>query len=444
MTRILVIGGGISGAAAARLARKRGFDVRISDRSVIADDKRRQLIAEGIDVSDGGHLETHLDGVSRVILSPGVRADHILCKIAKARAIPMESEINFALAGYSGNLVVVTGTNGKSTTVSMAGHIVEKSGVDVSVGGNLGDPPSDMIARGDLKSNLVLELSSYQLEQSHGHPAVAAAITSFSNDHVDRHGSLEAYFSAKWKVFDWVMPGGLCIMTEEVSRFADGFRKTRRKDVDWIVVPGFDPGSRAPDFVNQAGVPGRHNEINAEISVLLAAKVLGNNDYAALARTLNDFQGLPYRCQFVGLVGGHPVYNDSKSTNCESTVAALAGMKSPVILMMGGKGKGESYLPVIAWKDRVAALICFGESGQSIANELSLPLGAAHVETATHHSMRQAVRDAVTRARALNCGILFSPGCASFDEFRNFEHRGQDFNDAIAAIIEEPGRNRKD
>jgi UDP-N-acetylmuramoylalanine--D-glutamate ligase len=233
-------------------------------------------------------------------------------------------------------------------------------------------------------------------------------------------------------------------MTEEVSRFADGFRKTRRKDVDWIVVPGFDPGSRAPDFVNQAGVPGRHNEINAEISVLLAAKVLGNNDYAALARTLNDFQGLPYRCQFVGLVGGHPVYNDSKSTNCESTVAALAGMKSPVILMMGGKGKGESYLPVIAWKDRVAALICFGESGQSIANELSLPLGAAHVETATHHSMRQAVRDAVTRARALNCGILFSPGCASFDEFRNFEHRGQDFNDAIAAIIEEPGRNRKD
>ena len=159
---------------------------------------------------------------------------------------------------------------------------------------------------------------------------------------------------------------------------------------------------------------------------------------------IDDFKGLPFRCQLVGTLEGHPVFNDSKSTNCESTVAALAGIKAPVVLMMGGKGKGESYLPVIAWRQNVAALVCFGESGQSIADELSLALKATGIDTTTHRSMREAAADAVAKSRRLNCGILFSPGCASFDEFRNFEHRGQEFNDAIAACIEGPqsrGRN---
>ncbi|NDE14908.1 UDP-N-acetylmuramoyl-L-alanine--D-glutamate ligase [bacterium] len=438
MIRVLVIGGGISGLAAARLAKKRGFEVRISDRSVIPEETRHTLTSAGIEVADGGHLPSHLDQVTRVILSPGVRADHLLCKLAAERGIPMESEIDFALDGYSGRLVAVTGTNGKSTTVSMTGHILDRCGIDVSVGGNLGDPPSDMIARGDLKSNLVLEISSYQLEQSSPHPAVAAAITSFSNDHVDRHGTLEAYFAAKWKVFDWVIPGGLCVMTDEVARFANRFGKIRRQDVRWVVVPGFAHDARAAEFVREARVSGRHNEINVEISVQLAAQLTGNLDYPVLARMIEDFRGLPFRCQLLGTLAGHSVFNDSKSTNCESTVAALAGMKSPVVLMMGGKGKGESYLPVLAWKQHVAALVCFGESGQSIADELSLDLRAAGIETTTRRGMREAIDDAVSHARRLDCGILFSPGCASFDEFRNFEHRGQDFNDAIAAFIEGP------
>lgn len=436
MKCILVIGGGVSGLAAARLALKRGFRARISERGMIDTARKAELAQLGIDVMDGGHQESHLEGITTVVLSPGVRPDHPLCVAARARKLPQLSEIDFALADYNGHLIVVTGTNGKSTTVSMAGHILQASGVPVSVGGNLGIPPSDMAAEGALKANLVLELSSYQLEQSEIHPAIAAAFTSFSNDHVERHGSLGAYMVAKWRIFDWVVPGGLCVLTSDVSEAARIHGMKRRSDVDWIEVPGFDLGAQPAPFVGEAGVNGRHNEINAEIAVHLASRATGNEDFRRLAKHLHDFRGLPYRCQKVGAINGHAVINDSKSTNCESTVAALAGLDVPVVLLMGGKGKGESYAPVLTRRSGIKALVCFGESGQSIANELSLTLRADGISTTTHRSMKDAVRDALGLARQFNCGILFSPGCASFDEFRNFEHRGQEFNDAISGLVD--------
>lgn len=416
--RILILGGGVSGLAAARLARKIGFLVRISDRTVMPAEKKSSLLALGIEVADGGHDDLHLNGVTAVVVSPGVRADHPLCQVARKANIPIHSEIDFALQHYGGRIVAVTGTNGKSTTVSMIGHILDRLGIEVSVGGNLGDPPSAMVYRDDLKPTLVLELSSYQLEQSAPHPAEAAAFTSFSNDHIERHGTLAAYMAAKWRVFDWVKPGGVCLLTKDVAIAAKSCGMVRRNDVTWVEVAG------------------RHHEINAEISTRVVAHLMQRSDLDALAAFLSNFQGLPFRCELIGTIAGRPVINDSKSTNCESTCAALAGLIEPAILLMGGKGKGESYRSVTTWAGQIHILICFGESGQSIADELFLPLKGLGTETVFFPTMREAALHAARMAKQHRCGILFSPGCASFDEFRNFEHRGQEFNDVIHGTLD--------
>ena len=326
--RILIIGGGVSGIAAAQLARRIGFAVRISDRAVMPAEKKASLVAQGIEIKDGGHNDSHLADVNLVMISPGVRADHPLLLLAQKANLPVESEIDFALQNFHGRLVAVTGTNGKSTTVSMIGHILDRLEIKSSVGGNLGDPPSAMVLRGDLQSTLILELSSYQLEQSHSHPADAAAFTSFSNDHIERHGTLAEYMAAKWRVFGWVKPGGVCLLTKDVSEAAKSCGMVRRTDVTWIEVSG------------------QHNEINAGISVQVVAHLMQRTDFKTLGSLLADFRGLPFRCEVAGTINGNSVVNDSKSTNCESTCAALAGLKAPMILMMGGKGKGESYLSV--------------------------------------------------------------------------------------------------
>lgn len=418
MRRVLIIGGGVSGLAAAQLAHKIGYSVRISDRAVMPVEKKSSLTAQGIEIKDGGHDESHLADMDLVVISPGVRPDHPLLVLAQKQNLPVESEIDFALRNFHGRLVAVTGTNGKSTTVSMIGHILDRLGIKSSVGGNLGDPPSAMVLRGDLQSTLVLELSSYQLEQSQAHPAEAAAFTSFSNDHIERHGTLEAYMAAKWRVFDWVKPGGVCLLTKDVSAAAKSCGMVRRSDLTWIEVSG------------------QHNEINAGISIHVVAHLMQRTDLDRLGSFLSDFKGLPFRCEIVGTINGRPVINDSKSTNCESTCAALGGLKSPVILMMGGKGKGESYQSVTTWADHIHALVCFGASGQSIADELSLPLGDLGKDTWVFPTMDEAVQHAGAAARQSGCGVLFSPGCASFDEFRNFEHRGMEFNSTISGALD--------
>jgi UDP-N-acetylmuramoylalanine--D-glutamate ligase len=413
-TSAVVIGGGVSGIAAARLAASRGMKVAISDRTDMDPALKSQLEAAGISCFDGGHSSNHLDGAELVLLSPGVRADHPLLLEAKKRLLPVRSEIDFALQGFSGRLIGVTGTNGKSTTVSMLGHLLGKLAIPVSVGGNIGDPPSDMVMRGELKSNVVLELSSYQLEQSRTLRSDVAIFSSFSHDHLERHGSVQAYFQAKWRLFDGIKPGGLCLMTADVAEVAEKFNLRIPAYSHQIVIPGIRSASTA--------------EINSRLAILAAKHLESQFEEEELLATLADFRGLPYRCERIGQIEGHSVINDSKSTNCESTCAALAGIATgtQIILMMGGKGKGESYRDILASKDKINLLICFGASGQIIADELS-----SVMKTKVFPGMREAVAFAAKSARSAGCGLLFSPGCASFDEFRNFEHRGQEFNHAV-------------
>ncbi len=404
----LVIGAGVSGLGAAKFLRGKGDDVRVSERSHLDHAKLHEFAKLGVEVKDGGHDVAHLDGMEKIVLSPGLPATHPLLIAARARKLPMVSEIDLALECYRGKVIAVTGTNGKSTTCAMLGHLLAKLDCLVGVGGNFGDPPTAMLAEGRTPEFLVLELSSYQLEQSLRVRPEAAVFTSFSYDHLARHGSLQAYFAAKWKVFEQQTAGQIAVLPAYIDAIAE-------KD-----------GLRFPAGVNVVHADGAHNALNANFATTVAGHLLGK-DPKTLLPLLADFRGLPHRCEPVGTVPGGPVVNDSKSTNVESTLVALHSMDRPVILMMGGQGKGEPYSPILAEKTKIARLITFGASGKEIADQLRGELPVHEFPT-----LAAALDEIGGILKKHAHGVLFSPGCASFDEFRNYEHRGEVFRTAMA------------
>jgi UDP-N-acetylmuramoylalanine--D-glutamate ligase len=447
MTKWLIIGAGVSGLGAAKFLRQRGDDVRVSDGKKLARDKAAEFIRIGADLRDGGHDPSHLDEIERVVLSPGLKDDHPLITLARQRGLPLVSEIDLAMPHARGPVVGVTGTNGKSTVCAMLGHILERAGKSVSVGGNFGDPPTAMLAEERLGEYLVLELSSYQLEQSQSVHCDAALFTSFSHDHLARHGSLEGYLAAKWRLFDQLKPDGLVVLPKYIADLAQskGLRLpphrvliergdgTPHDDTVVLTPTGRLKAQTSPeiDFV-ALGVTSPHNQLNAAMALFAAARITGQN-LSKLAPLIGGFEGLPHRCELVGhRPSGAPVINDSKSTNVESTLVALAGVAGPVILMMGGIGKGEPYAPILAERAKIAALVTFGTTGPEIAAHLKRDL-----KTYEFTTLAEAMRGIGGILERHPGALLFSPGCASFDEFENYAARGDSFRRGIQSCLKQ-------
>jgi UDP-N-acetylmuramoylalanine--D-glutamate ligase len=457
----LVIGAGVSGLGAAQYLAARGFKVRVSERGKVAAEKLSSWSSLGVDLRDGGHDASHLEGVSLVVLSPGLPAQHPLLLEARARRVPLVSEIDLALAEYdgsaAGSVLAVTGTNGKSTTCAMLGHLIAKAGASVEVGGNFGDPPTAMLAAGRRPAHLVLELSSYQLEQSDRVRPKVAVFTSFSHDHLARHGSISGYLAAKWRVFSHLPKDGIAVVPDYVLEAAakDGLQKPKnlvrvardgRLDAgpgerDLAVVDGIlriSAGGRETGVttvdLKALGLDLVHNQLNAAFALVGASHVLSRG-IAELAPLLEGFQGLAHRCEVVGRRGPHALINDSKSTNVESTLVALASQdaRAPVHLMMGGQGKGEPYAPILTERSKFASLITFGATGPEIAAALRPHLPGVPVrEFPTLRAALAALSGILEKEPR---PVLFSPGCASFDEFKNYEERGQVFRAAVAPLL---------
>ena len=421
----LIIGAGVSGLGAAKLLRSRNLDVRISEGSLLPKDKREKFKMIGADLFDGGHKSEHLDGISQIVVSPGIPVSHPLLVEAKHRNIPVMTEIDLAIREYTGFLFAVTGTNGKSTTCAMIHHLMRKLGTDTALGGNFGEPPTQMLAEGKLAPYLILELSSYQLEQSASVKPKVAIFTSFSHDHLSRHGSLEGYLKAKWRVFEHMPKDSLAIIPQnildeaKVSGLSIDEKNTRIiSDTDYL-------HSLAPKSIAEP-----HNRLNAGFAISAVAHALGS-DVGDIAPLLNDFVGLRHRCEVIGRIKNLPVINDSKSTNVESTLVALQGQIQPVILMMGGQGKGESYLPILQLKENIAAIVVFGASGPEIARDLK---GSVRVHE--FPNLKIALDQIAGIIKHKVAPILFSPGCASFDEFSNYEHRGEVFRTSMRPLLD--------
>lgn len=423
--RWLIIGAGVSGLGAARLLRSRNIDVRISEGTSLPKAKIEKFEIIGADLFDGGHKSEHLDGISQIVVSPGIPVSHPLLVEAKLRNIPVITEIDLAMREYSGVLFAVTGTNGKSTTCAMIDHLLRKLGADAALGGNFGEPPTQMLAEGKLAPHLILELSSYQLEQSASVKPKISIFTSFSHDHLARHGSLEGYIKAKWRVFEDMPEDSLAIVPQNILMEAKAYglgidKKNTRliSDTDYLQ-------SLAPKSITEP-----HNRLNAGFAISAVAHAL-RSDARDIALLLNGFVGLRHRCETIGRINNLPVINDSKSTNVESTLVALQGQDRPVVLMMGGQGKGESYLPILKQKEKIAAIVTFGASGPEIARDLK-----ESVRVHEFPNLRIALDQIAGIIKKEAAPILFSPGCASFDEFSNYEHRGEVFQTSMHPLLD--------
>jgi UDP-N-acetylmuramoylalanine--D-glutamate ligase len=417
----VIIGAGISGFGAAKFLRKKGRNVRLSERSVLSPEEQAKYALIGAEVRHGGHEPEHLDGATLVVPSPGLPADHVLLTEARRRGLPVVSEIDLALQEYKGTVFGITGTNGKSTTVGMIDHGLRRLGFSTAPAGNFGDPPTLMLAEDRMPANLVLELSSYQLEQSASVHADCAMITSFSNDHLARHGTEKDYFLAKWKLVTARKAGAPVILSPDVAGQARSFG---------IPVPDSTHIVTETDFpAALKHLEGSHNIRNAAFAAL-SIHLLRGVTLADAAAAVADYAGLPHRCQLVGTFGGRKIWNDSKSTNVESTLVALGSMISPVVLMMGGIGKGEPYAPILMEKDRIALVLTFGPTGPEIARALAPAVTVKNFPTLA--SLFQAFGGIMEE---YGQHILFSPGCASFDEFRNFAHRGDYFSQTVTNLL---------
>lgn len=432
----LVVGFGISGLAAARYLRILGCKVRLCDRGAIPPDQRQELEASGVEVREHDDRDPQLlAGIDMIVPSPSMPLDHPLASLARARSLAFVTDIGLALARHQGDVIAVTGTNGKSTVSAMIYHILQSRHVPSLLAGNIGTSPCDLLARGQrLPKYLVLELSSYQLEWMPNFAPRVGVFLNLAPDHLARHKSMTRYLAAKWQMFVLQGKGDWAIVAPEV------LDRVRAEDLPSagaehiMIVPEVEGPS------TQVYIPHfrAHDRVNARfaVSACHALQLPGSPSPEELWHDLATYRPLPFRCAHSAWinVGARriEVINDSKSTTLHSTGAALRSFASrKTILMLGGQSKGEPFSVLAQHLGNVEQLIAFGEAGPSIVRELSPTAPCAvRVYPTLASSMQALASDDSLLAEPADL-LLFSPGCASFDEFRNFEERGRFFDNAL-------------
>lgn len=442
-TRMLVLGLARSGAAAARLLRAAGAAVIAADENP---DLSIPVVMSELPVKLGPFDPCLLDGCDEVIVSPGVPVDHPFLTETARRGIPVVSELELGWRFVRGRVIAVTGTNGKSTTVSMIGEILHEFGSPVIVAGNVGLPLSDVARDLGPEGFYVLEVSSFQLETvTHFHPAVAGLLN-LTPDHLDRYGSVEDYYRAKKRIIENCGREDTLFYNAEDHRcaeIAETFTGVRvpfssRRQVDGGVYLDGDRIVRLRDgkpervmLRSELGTVGLHNVENAlaAVAALSPLAVPAEICRSALAR----FRGLPHRMEEVAMVDGVSFFNDSKATNVEATVMSLAGLDRKVVLIAGGHDKGGDFAKLLPVLGNVLAVVVIGEAAPLIEGAL-----AGHVRVERARSMDEAVETAHGIARPGQLVVL-SPACASFDMFDNFEHRGEAFGECVRRLKERAG-----
>ncbi len=376
---------------------------------VVAYDADLSAKADGVDgrLVLGEWRDELLEGVGLVVKSPGVPPEAPPVVAARARGIPVISEIELGARLLRNPLIGVTGTNGKTTTTALLGAMLGAGGVPVEVAGNIGRPLTSLVGAVDDGAWIVCELSSFQLEDVVTLRLHIAVLTNLEPDHLDRHGSFDAYAAAKLRAFERQDRDDVAVVPRGFGRVpGEGLRVEFSAD---------DPLPAEPR------IPGAHNRENAAAATA-AARVVGVSG-DAIADALRSFPGVEHRIEEVATIDGVLYVNDSKATNAAAALRALAsfpGRRKHVIL--GGRGKAEPYDALAAAFEPGDRAYVIGES----ADELASALGAADVPYARAETLERALGDARSAASATDV-VLLSPACASFDQFTDFEHRGKEF-----------------
>jgi UDP-N-acetylmuramoylalanine--D-glutamate ligase len=443
-----ILGAARSGLAVAALLRLEGAEVFVSDTrpAESSGEAIRRLEEIGAAYEFGGHSDRVLDA-GTLVLSPGIPDTIPIVRRAVERGMAITNEIEIASRRCRGRIVAITGTNGKTTTTELAGHIFRTAGRRTFVAGNVGIAFSEIVPETDDESVVVLEVSSFQLEHIVSFKPRVAVVLNITPDHLDRYAGFAEYAEAKFRITMNQDAGDLLIYNADDRNLAPLPARSRARSVGFsirrelpagaftregeLVIRTNEPGTSNNDPlmpVEQIRIRGPHNLYNS-MAAALSARALGVED-SAIRRGLETFAGVPHRLEPVRELDGVRWVNDSKATNVDSMWYALSSFAEPIVLIAGGKSKKNNYdavLPLIA--ERVKAAVLVGDAG----DEMEAAFGSITTIHRAGHDMERAV--AMARAAAAPGDVvLLSPACASFDMFNNYEHRGDVFKSLVDAL----------
>ncbi|MGB5105853.1 MAG: UDP-N-acetylmuramoyl-L-alanine--D-glutamate ligase [Candidatus Zixiibacteriota bacterium] len=445
--RISILGMARSGTAVAQLVRKYGGIPFVSEMKPAekVTSEVRMLEEQGISFEVGGHTERAMREVDFFIVSPGIPATAPFMREIERRHLPVFSEIEVTSWLCPASIVAITGTNGKSTTTALMAHLLNNSGRKAIATGNIGSPfARDVISLSD-RDFAVVEVSSFQLERIETFKPKVAAILNITPDHLDRYKEMSVYAEAKYRIADSQTAEDYLVLNadDEILQQAEFWGKPRilhfsiLKTVsegvfvkDGELVFALDGRSGTICRTNELGIPGPHNVANCASAAAMALAL--GVDVEDIAGGLKSFKGIPHRIETVGEINGVKYINDSKATNVDSVYVALQSIDRPMILIMGGRDKAGDFTRLAPlMQGRVNEIILIGEATEIIARQLA---GVVALERAK--DIYEAVQLAALKA-APGDAVMLSPGCASFDQFRDFEDRGDKFKEAVMALREE-------
>ncbi len=443
MKKIVVLGAGESGAGAAVLAKKEGFDVFVSDMSKIADKYKKLLDDHQIAWEEGQHTEERILAADEIIKSPGIPDKAPMVAKAVEKGIPIISEIEFAGRYTQSKMICITGSNGKTTTTSLIYHIFRQAGYDAGLAGNIGRSLALQVAE-DPHEYYIIELSSFQLDNMYKFRANIAILLNITPDHLDRYDNkMQNYTDAKMRIIQNQTPQDAFIywaddpiISEELKKYDIKAVRCPFSDVKKNGVIGYiEEGQYKLEYPTpfnmeqeSLSLTGRHNMYNS-LAAGLAANIAGIKK-EDIRRSLSDFPGVEHRLEKVCDVRGVHYVNDSKATNVDACWYALESMKTKVVLIVGGKDKGNDYSPLMPLiKEKCSALVYLGADNQKLHDNFD-QLGIPVRDT---HSMKECMQACYELAQPGET-VLLSPCCASFDLFKNMEDRGEQFK-AIARSL---------
>jgi UDP-N-acetylmuramoylalanine--D-glutamate ligase len=443
--KVLVVGLGKSGLAAALFLRRRGAQVTVSDvrsAEALALDIPA-LLEEGIMVETGGHGLLTFRRQDLIVVSPGVPLTTPEIAQVKSFGLPVIGELELAARFIKGKMLAVTGSNGKTTTTTLLGEILEASGQPTLVGGNIGVPVVSLVEESADETWSVLEVSSFQLESTvEFHPRIAV-ILNITPDHLDRHGSFENYALAKERIFAAQDEQDSVVLNADNNRAAQAAARSHAQ-VYWFSVEhavergawledgyvvyrhGADAAEERVMPLKEIPLKGAHNVENV-LAAVCAARLAGA-DAETIRGAVRDFHAVEHRLEYVATINGVEYYNDSKATNVDATEKAVAAFASGIHLILGGKDKGSDYTTLTPLlRERVSAVYTIGSAAAKIESQLRGVISLHSCET-----LHNAVNAAAAAARPGDV-VLLAPACSSFDQFDNYEHRGRIFKELVRA-----------
>ena len=426
-----MLGGGESGVGAALLAKKKGLEVFVSDYGAIADKYKKELDINSIPFEEKGHSIEKIETTELIVKSPGIPdTSEILTKL-RLRHKEIISEIEFAYRYYDGKIIAITGSNGKTTTTSWIYHVLSQSDMRVGLGGNIGHSFARILSTEKLFDWMVLELSSFQLDNVQSFSAEIATILNITPDHLDRYDhTMYKYAFAKWQLAMHTKESGHLI-TNADDAWTALMNIAFPVQCQVLEIPFATSSDSSKDEFEKFDIKkniqlkGRHNVFNAKVALKICM-LAGMSEEDALAG-LNSFQAIEHRLESVAVINGVEFINDSKATNIDSVMVALEAMPGNVVWVAGGTDKGNDYSMLAALvEEKVKSIICLTKDDSKLRKAFA---GTVNVISTTDN-VDECIKMAMQQADEGDV-VLLSPACASFDLFNNYEHRGKAFKESI-------------